>query len=463
MQKLSPSLGLKSSIFLVIGIVIGSGVFKKVALMSAILKSPILVILCWILAGVISLAGALCNAEIACMFANSGGEYFYFQKIYNRFFSFIFGWANFVVVQTAGIAALAYIFAESLNSIIPMPIFIAGQQGNFLLNNFSIKLLASLLIIILSYVNYRGIKHADRLTNFMTYLLLASAITIIVVGLFSGLGSRVHLTTSATNSGPGLRGWALIKAITIASLGAFWGYEGWNSVGMIGEEIKNPKRNLPLALAFGMITIITIYVLLNFVYLYILPIDTLIKINDHPNQIAAEVVMKVIWGKWGALFIALLIMVTTFNATNGTILTSARVYYAMARDKNFYRHAATIHPTFKTPSISLLMQGIWAIILVWSGTFDQLTDMLIFSAFIFYGAIAIGVLVMRKREPDYPRPYKVNFYPITPIFFILCCLFLIGVTLYNQPKEALSGLGLIALGIPFYWFWTKPGNEKISD
>jgi APA family basic amino acid/polyamine antiporter len=168
--------------------------------------------------------------------------------------------------------------------------------------------------------------------------------------------------------------------------------------------------------------------------------------------------MKVIWGKWGELFIAILIMVTTFNATNGTILTSARVYYAMARDRNFYRHAATIHPTFKTPSVSLLMQGIWAIILVWSGTFDQLTDMLIFSAFIFYGAIAVGVIVMRSREPDYPRPYKVNFYPVTPVLFILCCIFLIGVTLYNQPTEALSGLGLIAIGIPFYWFWTNKSN-----
>lgn len=455
MQKLSPTLGLKSAIFLVVSIVIGSGVFKKVALMSAILKSPGLVILCWVLAGVISLAGALCNAEIACMFANSGGEYFYFQKIYNRFFSFIFGWANFVVVQTGGIAALAYIFAESLNSILPMPIFIEGQPSNFLLNNFSIKLLASLLIILLSYVNYRGIKHADRLTNFMTYLLLASAITIICAGLFSGMGNLIHLTTSASSSGVGLSGWALIKAITIASLGAFWGYEGWNSVGMIGEEIKNPKRNLPRALAFGMLIIITIYVLLNLVYLYILPIDKLININNHPNQIAAVEVMKVIWGKWGELFIAILIMVTTFNATNGTILTSARVYYAMARDRNFYRHAATIHPTFKTPSVSLLMQGIWAIILVWSGTFDQLTDMLIFSAFIFYGAIAVGVIVMRSREPDYPRPYKVNFYPVTPLLFIFCCIFLIGVTLYNQPTEALSGLGLIAIGIPFYWFWTN--------
>ncbi|HEY2580407.1 MAG TPA: amino acid permease [Mucilaginibacter sp.] len=457
MQKLSPTLNLRSSIFIVIGIVIGSGVFKKVAVMSATLKSPGLVLLCWGLAGVISLTGALCSSELACMFANSGGEYFYFQKVYNRFFAFLWGWANFVVVQTAGMAALAYIFAESFNSVIPLPTpsVSTGNPIYFLVNNFSVKLIATLLILFLSYANYRGVKHAEKLNRFMTFALLAAAVAIIISGLSSHTGNIHNLTTPASNSGNGLGGWPLIKSITIASLGAFWGYEGWNGIGMIGEEIKSPKRNIPLSLAFGMLTIISIYILLNLVYLYILPIDTLIKINDHPNQIAAQEVMKVIWGKWGALFIAVLIMVTTFNATNGTILTSARVYYAMARDNNFYRHAATVHPTYKTPSVSILLQGIWSVLLIWSGTFDQLTDMTIFSAFIFYGATAIGVMVMRKRDPLYPRPYKVIGYPFTPVIFCMCCLTLISITLYNQPKEALSGLGLIALGIPFYWFWTK--------
>lgn len=434
--------------------------------MSATLKSPGLVLLCWGLAGVISLTGALCSSELACMFANSGGEYFYFQKVYNRFFAFIWGWANFVVVQTAGMAALAYIFAESFNSLIPLPTLSVNNDNSvyFLVNNFSVKLIATLLILFLSYANYRGVKNAEKLNRFMTLALLAAAAAIIISGLSSHTGSIHNLATPASNSGSGLGGWPLIKAITIASLGAFWGYEGWNGIGMIGEEIKNPKRNIPLSLAFGMLTIISIYILLNLVYLYILPIDTLIKINDHPNQIAAQEVMKAIWGKWGALFIAVLIMVTTFNATNGTILTSARIYYAMARDNNFYRHAATVHPKYQTPSVSLLLQGIWSILLVWSGTFDQLTDMTIFSSFIFYGATAIGVMVMRKRDPLYPRPYKVIGYPFTPIIFCMCCLTLISITLYNQPKEALSGLGLIVLGVPFYWFWTqrKPAQKEAA-
>ena len=425
--------------------------------MSATLQSPGLVLLCWVLAGFISLAGALCTAEMASMFPNSGGEYFYFQKVYNRFFAFIYGWANFVVLKTASIAALAYIFAQSFNSIIPLPEWSVntGQHGMPLIDNLSVKLLASLLIIFLSYINFRGIRHAEKLSRVMTIVMLTASVIIIIAGLSSPAGSRVNLITPGVHAGNGFSGWFLVKAITIASLGAFWGYEGWNCVGLIGEEIKNPKRNLPLALGIGTLIIMLVYVLLNIVYLYILPIDSLIEINKHPNQIAAVEVMKVVWGSWGELFIAMLILVTTFNATNSTILTSARIFYAMARDNNFYPPAAKVHQTHKTPSVSLFLQGAWSVLLVWSGTFDQLTDMLIFSAFIFYGATALAVIIMRRKDPLLYRPYKVLGYPVTPVLFCLFCLLLISVTLGNQPREALSGLGLIATGIPFYWYWTR--------
>jgi len=423
-------------------------------MMSATLQAPLLVLLCWILAGIISLAGALCTAEMVGMFPNSGGEYYYFQKVYNRFFAFIYGWANFVVLKTAAIAALAYIFSESFNSIVPLPIW-SLNVGGFIIENISVKLLASFLIILLSFINYRGIKHAEKLSRIMTIVMLIAAIGIIVAGLTSPAGKIHNLVTPGAHSGEGLHGWLLIKAITLASLGAFWGYEGWNCIGLIGEEIKNPKRNLPLSLGIGTLVIIAVYVLLNLVYLYILPIDVLIRIHDHPNQIAAVEVMKAVWGKWGEWFVALLILVTTCNATNSTILTSARIFYAMARDGNFYKPAERIHPIYQTPSVALLLQGIWSVMLVWSGTFDQLTDMLIFSAFIFYGATALAVMLMRKRDPLQPRTYKVIGYPFTPFLFCLFCLLLIGVTLQSQPKEALSGLGLIIFGTPFYWYWTR--------
>jgi APA family basic amino acid/polyamine antiporter len=289
----------------------------------------------------------------------------------------------------------------------------------------------------------------------MTVLMLSAATVIIIAGFGSSSGSVSNLTTPAIHTGQSLVGWSLFKAIIIASLGAFWGYEGWNCVGLIGEEIRNPRRNLPLALGIGTLVIILVYVLLNIVYLYILPIDEFIKINDTKNQIAAVRVMEVVWGRTGQLFVAILILVTTFNATNATILTSARVFYAMARDGLFLPMAARVHPVYKTPSVSLFLQAAWSVLFVWSGTFDQLTDMLIFSAFIFYGASALAVFIMRKRAPLEPRVYKVIGYPFTPFFFILFCILLIGVTLSNQPKEALSGLGLIATGIPLYWLWTR--------
>ncbi len=457
MQKLTASLGLRSAIFVVISVILGSGVFKKVAMMAATLQSPLLVLLCWVLAGIISLAGALCTAEMAGMFPNSGGEYFYFQKVYNRFFAYIYGWANFVVLKTASIAALAYIFAQSFNSIFPLPDFSLNHSstGAVVIDNLSVKLLASFLLVMLTYINYKGIQYAEKLSRVMTVLMLSAAAVIVVAGFSAPMGRLSNLTTPSIHADHSWTYWQIIKAITIASLGAFWGYEGWNCVGLIGEEIKNPKRNLPLSLGIGTLIIILVYVLLNLVYLYVLPIDSIIEMSNHPNQIAAVEVMKVVWGKWGELFVAVLILVTTFNATNSTILTSARLFYAMARDNNFYKPAAIIHPTFKTPSVALFLQGIWSVLLIWSGTFDQLTDMLIFSAFIFYGATALAVILMRKRLPNEPRFYKVFAYPITPLFFILFCALLITVTLQNQPKEALSGLALIATGIPFYFFWKR--------
>lgn len=459
MQKLPSSLGLRSAIFLVIGSILGSGVFKKVAMMSATLQSPGWVIGCWILAGLISLAGALCTAEMCSLFPNSGGEYYYFQKVYNRFFAFLYGWANFAVVKTASIAALAYIFAQSFNSILPLPEISIRLTPNWVIENISVKLLASFLILLLSYINYRGIKHAQKLGNFMTVLMLSAAVVIIVGGFSSSTGSLVHLETP-TEAGAALSGWSLVKAIFIASLGAFWGYEGWNCVGFIGEEIKNPKKNIPLALGLGTLVIMMVYVLLNTVYLYILPVEDFIKINGSHNQIAAVSVMHTVWGHAGQLFVAILILVTTFNATNATILTSSRIFYAMARDKIFLAKASTVHPVYKTPSVSLFLQGCWSVLFVWSGTFDQLTDMLIFSSFIFYGASALAVFIMRRRAPEAPRIYKVLGYPFTPLVFILFCLLLIGITLGNQPREALAGLGLISAGIPFYMFWTRKGKIK---
>ena len=458
-NQLQPKLGLRAASFLVISVIIGSGVFKKIAPMAQELGTPWLILLCWLMAGIVSLAGALCTAELVSMYPNSGGEYNYFQKIYGRFFSFLYGWASFSVIKTAAISALAYIFAQSLNSLLSLPVLDSDISflGLHLFENLSIKLLAASLILLLTLLNYRGVQFAEKLSSVLTYAMLAAIAFFLVVGFGSDKGSMTHLTTSANGFGSELNGWTLMKALFLASLGAFWGYDGWNNIAFIGEEIKNPKRNLPLALGLGTLGVMAVYVMINFVFLYVMPIDFFIQLNATPNKIAAVEVAGQLSGTVGMALVASLILVTTMNSTNSSILMSARMLYAMSRDKTFFNQAASVHPTYNTPDKALFIQAIWAILLLFSGSFDQLTDMLVFAAFLFYAATAVGLIYLRIKLPNMERGYKVIGYPVVPILFLLFCITICIMTLINQPFEALMGLALIGSGLPVYW-WL--GREK---
>lgn len=459
--KLVRSIGLTSAIVLVISSVIGTGVFKKIAPMSAELQSPGLVLTAWLVAGLISLAGTLSNAEVASMLADSGGDFVYYRKIYNRFFAFLFGWTNFAVIRTASIASIAYVFAQSLNSLVPIPNSSPEMSemsflGLHFLDNLGIKLIAIALIVFLTYFNTKGLKLGEKLSNTLVTLMIIVMLGIIILGLTSSVGNWEYLKQNSVKFNPEeMQGGTLFKALALACLSAFWGYEGWNSVGYIGGEIKNPQRNLPLALTIGMIIIIAMYMMMNFVYLYILPIDEFIKIHETKNGIGAVAVVTHFLGSYGGVLISCLILVTTFNCTSSTILLASRLFYAMAHEKMFFKHVDYIHPKYNTPSKALALQAVWASLLVLSGTFDQLTDMLIFAAFIFYGATTFGVFILRKKMPDAPRPYKVIAYPFVPAIFIIFCIVLLVNTLMERPSEALIGLGLMATGLPFYFYWKK--------
>lgn len=458
--KLIPTIGLSSGILLVVSAVIGSGVFKKIAPMSAELHEPVWVLAAWLIAGVITLFGALSNAEVASMLASAGGEYAYFKIIYNRFFAFLYGWTCFAVIRTASIASIAYVFTQSLNGLVTIP-NIDGYFPNVTLfglmpfENVSVKLIAIALILFLTYFNSKGLKTGDNLNRILTTTLIISILLIIILGLFSSEGNWQNLTTTSTLRPEKLSGYSLLSGLGVAVLGAFWGYEGWNNLGYIGSELHNPQKNLPRALALGVLLIMSLYLLLNFVYLYIEPIDSFITIYENKNGIAAIKVVESFLGKMGVVAISCLILLTTFNCTSSTILLSSRLFYAMSSDKLFFKSASYIHPKHNTPSKALWFQSIWACILVVSGTFDQLTDMLIFASFIFYGATTLGVFILRKRMPDTPRIYKVIGYPIVPAVFLIFCAGLIISTLISRPYEALVGLGLIASGIPFYLYWSK--------
>lgn len=450
-------------IVVVIGNIIGSGVYKKVAPMAAELHSSGWVLICWVLGGIISLFGALSNAEIAGMLADTGGEYVYYKKIYNRFFAFIFGWSLFVVIQTASISALAYVFSQSLNSIVHLPSVLSSWQDFNIAGvfhpfaNFNIKLTAIILILLLTWLNSRGIKTGSRVSAAILILVFTGILIIIIFGLssrHSHISNAVQMET--TNNVP-----VTFSAVFTSMLAAFWAYQGWATVGYIGGEVKNQYKNIPRGITIGVFIIIATYLLVNTTYLSLLPVTTLDDIYRSQNGVAAIEAVKVFWGQNGGIFISTLIAITTLGCTHATILVSCRTYYAMAKEGLFFPKVARINDAH-APSNSLWYQGVWACILVLSGTFDQLTDMIIFAVFIFYGATTVGVFILRKRMPDAPRPYKVWGYPVVPAIVILFSIALFVNTVISRPREAAIGMGLMLIGVPLWWWFRRKEREKLN-
>jgi basic amino acid/polyamine antiporter, APA family len=459
-RTLIRTLGIGYVVIFVVANIIGSGVYKKIAPMAAELNSSIWIVVAWIVGGIITLFGALSNAEVAGLLADTGGEFIYLKKIYNRFFSFIYGWSLFTVIQTATISSLAYVFAQSLNSIIPIPVIFSSLQhftigGVFFpFQDFGVKLTAILLILILTGLNISGLKSGAGVSKAIMLLVFTGLLTIVIFGLGSiaERPANFMVVKELTN-----------KTVTLSSfftamLAAFWAYQGWVSVGFIGGEVKDPTKNIPRGIVAGVFIVIFTYLLVNVTYLTLLSIPQLVQIHESGNQIAAVVAVRTFWGTGGVLFISLLILVTTLGCTNASILTGARPYYAMAREKLFFPGIAKINNA-SVPSNSLLWQGIWASVLVLSGTFDQLTDMIIFAVFIFYGATTLGVFILRRRMPDAHRPYKVWGYPFVPAIFILFCIGLFCNTIITRPREAAIGMILILSGIPVYLFLKRKYPE----
>lgn len=453
--QLNRTLGLRLVIVFVIANILGSGVYKKVAPMAASLHSAGWVLIAWVIGGMISLFGALCYAEVAGLLADTGGDYVYYKKIYNRFFAFQFGWSTFTIIQTAAISALAYVFAESLHSIVHLPPVLASLSDYSIgkifypFKSFNVKLAAIVLILILSWINSKGLKPGAWLGTVILLLVFAGLFTIIGFGLTSheaNLGMAFSMHT--TNNQP-----ITFSAMFTAMLAAFWAYQGWASVGFIGGEAKNANRNIPVGITIGVFIVIALYLLVNAAYLALLPISSLELISQPGNGIAAIEAVKIFWGRSGELFIAVLILITTLGCNHVTIITSCRVYYAMAKEGLFFKRAGKLNK-HAVPENSIWMQCIWACALVLSGTFDQLTDMIIFAIFFFYGATAFGVFILRKSMQDAPRPYKVWGYPIVPAIVIVFCAALFINTISERPREAGIGLALMLSGVPFY-FWFK--------
>ncbi len=458
-------LGLFTATMILMGNMIGSGIFKKSAPMAAEVQSPGLLMACWLIAGIVTLLGALSNAEVAGLIAEPGGYYPFFKRMYGRIFAFFYGWTSFAVIQCASVASIAYVFGESANSLFRFPrLPEAFEAWTFLgifqpLDNLGVKAFTIATILVLTTANYFGVGVGGAIASFSTVLKLLGIGLVVVLGFAFGDGSADHYRPllEAPDAEYSTR-LGLFGALFGAFLGAFWAYDGWNNITSLGGEVRDAKRNIPLALTIGTVSVMAVYLLVNAAYLYVLPVDRMAELARTSNTIVAVEALGRALGPMGASFIAVLILLSTFGATNCQLMPHSRVYFAMARDGLFFRSAAPVHPTYHTPAGALVIQGIWASLLVMSGSFDQLTDMVIFASFIFYGATAFGVFVLRRRMPDAPRPYRVP--SVIPAVFVAFCVVLVLVTIYQRPRDAGLGLALILTGIPLYFLWrNRPAVE----
>lgn len=471
---LKSELGLVTTILFVIGAVIGSGIFKKPALMAGEVGSPEILLAIWVVTGVITLFGALTNAEIAGMITETGGQYIYFQKMYGEFMAFLYGWAIFIVIQTGSIASISYVFAEYSEYFLKLPRFSTGFEqsvmlhipliGNiFPMENIGVKLVAILLIGLLTFINYLGVKFGGKVVSFFTSTKVLVMLFFVFMALFMTSGNISNFSSSIPSSELSQK--SLFLGIIAAMSGAFWAYDGWNNVTYLAGEIKNPHRYIPKGLFIGTTIVIIVYILINIAYLYVIPMSEMAK----SSLVAADAATKIL-GLVGGGFIAALVMVSTFGTSNGTIMASARVYYAMSHRGMFFKNIGVTHKRFFTPANALWLQFFWASMLVLSGTFDILTDMLIFVSWIFYALGAVGVFILRKKMPDAERPYKVWGYPLVPVIFIVFATFFVIFTLYsditgyNEGRYQIinSGFGilLVLTGIPFYFIFRKLYFEK---
>ncbi len=463
---------------IVVGAVVGSGIFRKPGVMAGELGSPELLLGIWVLAGIITLFGALSNAEVASMLPQTGGQYVYFDKMYGPFFSYLYGWSVFSVIQTGSIAGIAYVFAEYATQLVALPRF-GPEIESFAISipfigdiqpllEIGVKGLAALVIIVLTIVNYLGVRFGGAVQNaFTVSKIIAILLLILLAFVLPDAGQAANLSIDSTTVDPAKVG--LIVAIAAALQGAFWTYDGWNNVTYIAGEVKQPQRTIPRGLIYGMGVIIVVYLLINLAYSYVLPIDEMAS----SRLVAADVADKLFDG--GGKWIAILVMISTFGTTNGTILASARVYFSMARKNVFPRFLGNVHPRYHTPSSSLAVQCLWSVVLVFSGTFDTLTDMLIFVSWLFYAAGAIGLFVLRRKYPKAERPYRVPLYPYIPLIFIIFATAYLVLTVYGDItsyQQAVAagepgimnfalGLVLVFIGTPIYFYYHKR-NSKAS-
>jgi APA family basic amino acid/polyamine antiporter len=450
-DKLIKGLNLFDTTLLVIGAVLGSGIFLTTGDIALSLPSQGWILLVWIVGGLITLTGALTFGELGVALPRAGGQYIYLKEAYGSLAGFLYGWTFFLVIQCGGAAALAVGFAEYLGYFVP-----SLSPQNFLLNlsifgfNYSLssgQLIAVFSIAILSIINYFGLKSGSLVQNLFTSLKILAIVLIVFLGFSIGKGGNLNLRNFFSTQGFELN-W--LSAFGVALIAVLWTYDGWYSVNCTASEIKNVKRNLPLGLILGTFSLIAIYLSVNLIYLHALPVNEIAGVRR-----IAEEASGVLFGSKGAILISATIMISIFGCLSATILYGPRVFYAMAEDRLFFKKLAVVHSKYHTPSASIIAQGIWSSVLCLSGTYRELYEYVVFALILFFFFTGISIFILRWKRPDLNRPYRTWGYPVVPIIFIIINGWLFANTILQQPRQSALGLIIIFVGLPAYFFWKK--------
>jgi basic amino acid/polyamine antiporter, APA family len=501
-QELVKGLGLTSATMLVMGSMIGSAIFIVSAEISREVNSPALMIGAWLVTGFLTIVAALSYGELAAMMPRAGGQYVYLREALGPLWGFLYGWTLFLVIQTGTIAAVSVAFGKFLGIFFPSisssnwiihfwkvpPIHIGSMVlGNMETGVNTQNLVAILALVALSVINIFGLKTGALIQNVFTFTKVFALLGLVLIGLFIGRNATalalnfqgnfwhnanlgaLHAVQVGVGGPTVLVGTLTILAVT--QVGSLFAADAWNNVTFTAGEVQNPSRNLPLSLALGTGVVMALFVACNFVYLSTLPLDgkaagtTILErgIKYATEDRVGTAVMSQMFGSVGETLMAITVIIAGFGCCNGLILAGSRVFYAMAKDGVFFKSVAKLHPTYKTPAVSLMVQMLWACILCVSGSYAQLLDYIIFAVLVFYILTIFGLFVLRRTHPDAERPYRAFGYPALPAIYIVMALFIEVVLLRYKPQYTWPGLIIVLIGIPVYFLWSRHSAKTAAE
>lgn len=450
-------LSLLDSVLLLVGGIIGSSIFLTAKDIAGPLPQPALFLGVWVVGGIISLSACVAFAELGSMFPDSGGQYVYLRETYGDLVAFLYGWMLFAVANGGTIAALAVASAAYMGQIVPV---ISQEHVLFTLAGIVFTrahIVALLLIAILTLVNVVGLRWGALLQNVSTWTKFLAMAAFVVLGFAIGKGNWVHFSSSGAHSlsmGLGPSQW--ISALGVGLIAVFFAYDGWVYITWVSGEVKEPRRNVPLAMVLGVLAVGAIYIAMNMTYLYAMPVQEIAK-----HETIAHAAAAVLFSPEAAIWLSATIAVSCFSAAATCTLSGARVYLAMAQDGVFFKRMAKIHPKWRTPAFSLIGQGIWAVMLMFSGRYDQLYTYVIYGMVLSYTLTVIALFVLRWKRPDIPRPYRCTGYPWLPAIYVLIGTAWTLNTIITRPKEAGAGTLIVLAGIPGFLYW-RYANRKAS-